>query len=119
MVNNILEIHDLPRTLLLFEFAFGDRGFESPEICEFLLDFCEGCSITVAIEPVASLRDEGFKFLALFVARDGVEKRVFKVVTATIGECLKFVAGFFQGAAVTVECVETLNSRLNVSFFMS
>lgn len=111
MVNNILEIYNLPRTFLLFEFTFGDRCFESPEIRELLLNFCERCSITVAIKPVASLGDEGFKFLALFVTRDGVEKRVFKVVTATIGECLKFVAGFFQGAAVTVECVEILNSR--------
>lgn len=119
MLNNSLENRNLPRALLLFKFTFGDRPFEGLEIGEFLFDFCERCSITITIEPVTSLGDEDFEFLALFIARDSAEERVLEVVPTAIGECLKFVAGFFQGATVTVECVETLNPRLNFSFPLS
>lgn len=119
MLNYSLEILGFLRTLLLFEFTFGDRRFEGLEFREFLFDLCNRRSVTVTIKPVASLRDEGFEFFALVVTGCSVEKRIFQVVTATVGECLKFVACFFQGATVVVKGIEALYSRLNVSFSLT
>lgn len=119
MLNYSLEVLGFLRTLLLFEFTFGDRRFEGLEFREFLLDFGNRRGVTVTIKPVASLGNKGFKFFALVVTGCGVEKRIFQVVTAAVGECLKFVACFFQGATVVVKSVETLYPRLNVSSSLS
>lgn len=103
----------------MFEFTFGDRRFEGLEFREFLLDLCNRRSVTVTIKPVTSLGDEGFEFFALVVTGCGAEKRILQVITAAVGECLKFVACFFQGATVVVKGIEPLYPRLNVSFSLS